>query len=183
MPIDRQRLVDIFGTLGAGLTKPTTICLIGSSPGIVSGQPDRQSLDIDVWRQQSNYDETEFRRACSEIGLLFDPRGELAPDAVYIQIVRPGTVRMPETFDVEVLGQFGNLTVVMPTPALLSAAKLARGEPRDIEDVVWWAKERALSIDEIQAAVGKLPDPHQREKASENMVLVEVIVANERTHK
>lgn len=183
MPIDRQRLVEIFEALGAGLTKPTTICLIGSSPGIVSGQPDRQSLDIDVWRQRSSYDETEFRRVCSEVGLLFDPRGELAPDAVYIQIVRLGTVRMPESFDVEMLGQYGHLTVVMPEPALLSAAKLARGEPRDVEDVVWWMKERALSIDEIQAATGKLPDTTQREKAAENMVLVEVIVANERTNK
>jgi len=46
--------------LGQKLAKPATICLIGSSPGIVSGQPDRQSADIDIWRQSSVYDETEL---------------------------------------------------------------------------------------------------------------------------
>jgi hypothetical protein len=180
MPIDRRRLIEIFDALGAGLSKPATLCLIGSSPGIVLGQPERQSLDIDVWRQRSNYDETELRRACDRLGLLFDPRDEMRPDAVYIQIIRPGMVRLPEDFDVEVLGQYGNLTVVMPAPALLSAAKLARGEPRDIEDVVWWVKERALSGDEVRDAAGRLPDPRQREKAADNMIFVDMIVGDER---
>jgi hypothetical protein len=119
-----------------------------SSPGIVSGQPDRQSADIDIWRQSSVYDETELRKACRELGILFDPKGELGPDEIYFQIARSGVVDLPAGFDVEVLGQYGNLTVAMPQPALLSAAKLARGEPRDIEDVTWWIKERTLNMDE-----------------------------------
>ncbi len=61
-----------------------------------------------------------------------------------------------------------------PAPALLAAAKLARGEPRDIEDVAWWTKERALVLDEIKAAISSLPEPHQREAASENIVMVEL---------
>ena len=177
MPIDRECLMGIFDALGQKLTKPTTICLIGSSPGIVSGQPDRQSSDIDVWRQRSAYDETELRRACQELGLLFDPKGELDPDALYIQIIQPGIVKLPTDFPVEILGRYGMLTVAMPVPALLSAAKLVRGDPRDIEDVAWWVKARALSLDEIREAIGSLPDPTQREAASENAVLVELLVA------
>jgi hypothetical protein len=180
MTIDRDRLVQIFGMLGQKLAKPTTICLIGSSPGIVSGQPDRQSADIDVWRQRSIYDETEFRRACQELGLLYDPKDELDPGAIYVQIVQPGIVKLPQDFKVEILGQYGNLTVAMPDPALLSAAKLVRGDPRDIEDIAWWVKERALDLDEIRAAIGSLPDATQREAASENIFLVELVVANER---
>ena len=180
MPIDRECLMGIFDALGQKLTKPTTICLIGSSPGIVSGQPDRQSSDIDVWRQRSAYDETELRRACQELGLLFDPKGELDPDAIYVQIVQPGVVKLPLDFQVEVLGRYGALTVAMPMPALLSAAKLVRGDPRDIEDVAWWVKERALNLDEIRAAVHSLPDLSQREAANENIVLVELVVADER---
>src|SRR6266852_4880474 len=133
MTIDRERLIAIFDALGQKLVKPATICLIGSSPGIVSGQPERQSADIDIWRQGSAYDETELRQACRELGILFDPKGELDPDAIYVQIVRPGVVELPAAFDVEILGQYGQLTVAMPEPALLSAAKLARGDPRDIE--------------------------------------------------
>jgi hypothetical protein len=179
MTIDRERLRSIFDALGQKLTKPTIICVIGSSPGIASGQPDRQSSDIDVWRQRSVYDETELRRACQELGLLFDPRGELDPDAIYIQVVQPGIVKLPPDFQVEVLGQYGVLTVVMPAPALLSAAKLVRGDPRDVEDVAWWVKERAMSLDEIRAAIGSLPDASQREAANENIVLVELVVADE----
>jgi hypothetical protein len=68
----------------------------------------------------------------------------------------------------------------MPNPALLSAAKLVRGDPRDIEDVAWWVKERALDLDEIRAAIGSLPDASQRESARENIFLVELVVANGR---
>jgi hypothetical protein len=183
MMIDRDRLVRIFDELGGKLVKPTTICIIGSSPGIASGQLDRQSADIDVWRPRSAYDETEFRRACQELGLLFDPTGELDPDVIYFQIVQPGVVRLPADFNVEVLGQYGTLTITMPEPALLSAAKLVRGEPRDIEDVAWWVKKRALDLDQIRAAVGSLPDPAQREAASENIVLIELFVTSERKPK
>jgi hypothetical protein len=157
--------------LGQRLGKPATICLIGSAPGIVSGQPERQSQDIDVWRQGSDYDETELRRACQELGILFDPREELAPDAIYLQIVQPGIVKLPQPFKLEFLGRYGNLTLTMPEPALLAAAKLARGEARDVEDVAWWIKERALDLREISAAIASLPDSLQREAAIGNIVL------------
>jgi hypothetical protein len=75
------------------------------------------------------------------------------------------------------------LTVAMPAPTLLSAAKLVRGDPRDIEDIAWWIKERALSLDEIRAAIGSLPDPSQREAANENIVLLELVIASERKPK
>lgn len=179
MSIDRNRLTQIFDELGRRLKKPTTICVIGSSPGIVSGQPERQSPDIDVWRQKSTFDETDFREACEALGLMFDPKGELDPGAIYVQIVRPGAVRLPRNFDVEVLGQYGALTVIMPDPALLSAAKLVRGTPRDVEDMVWWVKERALRLDDIVAAIEGLPDSAQRATATANVVLVELVAGND----
>jgi hypothetical protein len=55
---------------------------------------------------------------------LYDPKDELDPDAVYVQIVQPGIVKLPLDFKVEILGRYGNLTVAMPDPALLSAVKL-----------------------------------------------------------
>ncbi len=70
----------------------------------------------------------------------------------------------------------------MPEPALLSAAKLVRGDPRDVEDVAWWVRERALDLDQIRAAIGSLPDAAQREAASENIFLVELVMANERKY-
>jgi hypothetical protein len=43
MAIDRDRLVRLFDELGQRLAAPATISLIGSTPGIVLDQPDRQS--------------------------------------------------------------------------------------------------------------------------------------------
>ena len=108
-------------------------------------------------------------------GFCMIPKDELDAGAIYVQIVQPGIVKLPQDFKVEILGQYGNLTVAMPEPALLSAAKLVRGDPRDIEDVAWWVKERALDLDEIRAAIGSLPDAAQREAASENIFLVELV--------
>jgi hypothetical protein len=183
MPIDRDRLVRIFDQIGQQLTSPSTICIIGSAPGIVSGQPERQSQDIDVWRQRSDYDDTQFRRACEELGLLFDPQGEIDPKATYVQIIQPGIVKLPRDFTIEVLGRYGALTVVMPEPALLSAAKLERGDQRDIEDVAWWVKARALNLDDIRAAIESLPDESQRETATENMILVGLVARTGREPK
>lgn len=177
MVVDRSKLIQVFEDLGKRLAKPATICLIGSAPGIASGQPDRQSQGIDVWRGKSHFDETDFRAACTDLGLLYDPKDELTPDAVYVQIVRPGVVRLPRDFDVEVLAQYGNLSVVMPPAALLSAERLVRGDVRDIEDVAWWVKDRALDLDEIRTAITTLPDALQREKAIDNIVFVDLIVA------
>jgi len=178
MGFDRKGLLEIFETLGRVLPKPTTICVIGSSPAIASGQPDRQTPDIDIWRQKSSYDETAFRKACEVAGILFDPRGEhLDPGAIYVQVVRKGVVDLPSDFEVEVVGEFGNLRVVMPAPSLLVAAKLARGTPRDVEDAAWWMMDRALTADNIRAAIGALPNPIQRETASENVVLVDLVSA------
>jgi hypothetical protein len=86
MTIDRERLMRIFDALGQKLTRPATICVIGSSPGIVSGQPDRQSADIYIWRQRSAYDETELRRACQELGLV-SQREAASENMVLVELV------------------------------------------------------------------------------------------------
>ena len=42
-----------------------------------------------------------------------------------------------------------------------------------------WLRSRTPDLDEIRAAIGSLPDATQREAASENIFLVELVVANE----
>jgi hypothetical protein len=70
-----------------------------------------------------------------------------------------------------------------PEPALLSAAKLERGDQRDIEDVAWWVKARALNLDDIRTAIESLPDESQRETATENMILVGLVARTGREPK
>jgi hypothetical protein len=44
MAIDRDRLVRIFDELGQRLAAPATICVIGSTPGIVLGALDHERI-------------------------------------------------------------------------------------------------------------------------------------------
>jgi hypothetical protein len=173
--IDAEQLAGIFAALGDALARPASLCLIGSTPGIMSGQPGRQTADIDVWHAASDYDAGDLARACRDIGLLYDPREELEAGAVYIQVVRPGIVRLPTDFDLEVIGTFGRLRAVMPPPAILVAAKLVRGTDTDIHDVAWWVRDRDLRVQEVAAAIQNLPDSRGREAAAENLTFVRLI--------
>ena len=126
MAIDATTVVEIFQRLGAALQRPTLLCLIGSTPGIACGQTERQTPDVDVWLPASEFDTGDLARACREAGILFDPKGMVEPDQIYIRVVRPGIVRLPADFAPEAIGKFGNLTVAMPPPEHLVAAKLVR---------------------------------------------------------
>src|SRR5258708_4106148 len=102
----------------------------------------------------------------------------VADTAASARAAPPSDPRLPDLpagVEVELVGEFGNLRVVVPDPRLLVAAKLARGTPRDVEDAAWWMRERALTADDIRRAIGALPDPVQRETASGNVVLVELV--------
>jgi len=174
--IDADRLRQLFAGLGELLAEPTTLCLIGSAPAIASGQTDRQTADIDIWHAQSKYDAGDLEQACQGLGVLYDPRGELDPDAIYLQIVRPGLVQLPPDFDVESLGRYGQLDIVMPAPEIIVAAKLVRATAVDILDAVWWVRHRNLEAGQIEESVESLPEGRSRETASENLPLLRLTV-------
>jgi hypothetical protein len=175
MAIERKKLEDLFQKLGAELNSTATLCIFGSAPAILLGQPSRQTQDVDVWHPKSNYDAGELARACAATGVLYDPTGELDPDAVYLQIVRPGIVALPGNFDTEVIARYGRLTVVMPSPAVLSAAKLVRASENDINDIVWWVRHRSIGIKQLEHAIQQLPSQRHRETAEENLVFVTLV--------
>lgn len=133
-----------------------------------------------MWHPASDYDAGELARACREAEILFDPRGDLDPEAIYLQIVRPGVVSLPPVVSPEVVGRFGLLTVTMPPPSVIAAAKLTRASARDLEDVAWWVRERSLDLDEVSDAIGAMPRAIDRETALDNMVLVELVTLRDR---
>lgn len=79
----------------------------------------------------------------------------------------------------ETIGVFGNLTVKMPYPELLAAAKLVRGSEIDIDDIVWWINQRGFDISDIELAVSRLPRENHRETAKENLVLAQLVVGGD----
>ncbi|MFC3694629.1 DUF6036 family nucleotidyltransferase [Chenggangzhangella methanolivorans] len=179
MPIEASTVEDLFAKIGSALQTPTTLCVIGSTPGIATGQKERQTPDIDVWFAGSSFDAAELSKVCRDIGVLYDPKGEIDPDKIYIQIIRPGIVQLPNDFETETIGRYGQLIVIMPTPDLLAAAKLVRSSPADVQDVVWWVKQRGIDLSDIELAIKKLPRPSDREAASENLVFVELTTSRE----
>ncbi len=177
MALKRDQLFEVFERIGAALQRPATLCLIGSAPAILAGQPERQTTDIDVWRPHSLYDEGDLARACRAADVLFDPKGEIDPDTVYLQIVTPGIVALPPGFEREELGKFGNLTIVMPPPEVIAASKTLRFSDVDLADIVWWFKARALQMKNVEAEVRKLKKPKSElEDAAANLTVVQVLL-------
>ncbi|MDP9124531.1 MAG: hypothetical protein M3N82_08015 [Pseudomonadota bacterium] len=175
MAIERKKLEEIFDKLGRSLTQPATLCIFGSAPAILLGQPSRQTQDIDIWHPQSNYDAGDLSRACASAGILYDPTDELDPDAVYLQIVRPGVVALPPNFETEMIGRYGMLTVLMPTPVVLSTAKLVRASDNDVSDIVWWVRQRSITFKQIESMIDQLANPMQQETARDNLVFVRLV--------
>lgn len=91
--IDKGTIDHFLSELGKHLTLPTQLCVIGSGAAILSGQPDRQTPDLDIWHQQSDFDSGDLRQACEACGMLYDPKEDVDPDAVYLQIIRPALFR------------------------------------------------------------------------------------------
>jgi hypothetical protein len=173
--IDKDTVEKLLIAIGNSLLNPTTLCVIGSTPSILFGQPERQTPDIDIWFPRSDFDVGDLKRACEQAGLVYDPKDEIDPDAVYLQMVRPGFVALPANFEVEIIGRYGNLRLVMPPPDLIVASKLARGSDSDIEDAVWWVRGRDLSDEQIALTIDQLPTAASRNAARENFVLVQLV--------
>jgi hypothetical protein len=178
MALERKALEAVFEKLGKNLTQPATLCIFGSSPAILLGQPSRQTQDIDIWHPASDYDSGDLARACASAGVLYDPKSEVAPDAVYLQIVRPGVVALPPEFETEKIGRYGFLTVVMPTPVVLSTAKLVRGTENDVNDIVWWTRQRSITLRQLERMIEHLADPIDQETARDNLVFVRLITGD-----
>ena len=175
MNINREKLREILTRMGQALKRPTALCLIGSAPGILAGQMDRNTADIDVWRPMSKYTDDDLEAACAEAGLRFDPKGDVDDDDIYIQIVEPGIVALPENFEPYVAATFGNLDIVIPPASAIAASTLVRASPQDVEDIGWWMRHRALTVDEIAAAIRQISVPSDRETAMENLVYVRLL--------
>jgi len=170
--INRATVDKILESIGENLKRPATLCVIGSTSSIITGQPERQTPDIDIWFPKSSFDVGDLRQACEASGLLYDPKGEVDPEDIYLQVIRPGLVSLPAEFSPELIGRYGNLTLVMPPPEVVVAAKLARAIESDLEDAVWWVRGRDLSEEQIVDAIEMIPNPRNRETARENLVMI-----------
>jgi hypothetical protein len=177
--VDKEKIEELFVKLSDGLKRSTRLCLFGSSPAVFLGQPSRQTQDLDVWRPGSTYDATDLKRVMDELGVLWNPMSPPKQGQLYMQVVQPGVVNFPHRLETAPVYQKGNLTVVMPTPVLLSAAKLVRASPRDIQDICWWMQARSISLRQLeQNGINRLENAEQRERARRELVTVRLHMAS-----
>ncbi len=172
--LNREQWEEKLAALGAGfraLNAEARLEIIGAWPVIDAGMPERTSLDLDIWMPGSQVDRGALRAACATAGLDFDPMGET--NRAYIQLVRPGIVEMPRHTAQEA-GTWGGLTITVPPPAALAAAKLVRAADKDLADIFFLCSRHAISREAVAAFVETIPDPAQRQTARENLVYLGV---------
>jgi len=108
-----------------------------------------------------------------DLGVLWNPMSPPRTGQLYMQVVQPGIVNFPYRLETAPVFQRGLLTVVMPTPVLLSAAKLVRASPKDIQDICWWMQARSITLRQLeQNGVNRLENAEQRERARRELVTV-----------
>jgi hypothetical protein len=122
----------------------------------------------------SAFDPGDMRQAVEGAGLRYDPRGEINANEIYLQVLRPGITMYPAEFPTEPLGTYGDLGVEMPPPALIVATKLSRATESDLEDVAWWVDHADIAREDIENAIGLIPQRRHREEATANLVFIDI---------
>lgn len=166
-----ERIAEALPSEGA----PVRLCLVGSAACLLEAMPGRASRDLDVWQPGSDFDRLELKRAVEAAGLLFDPRDTLAPDRPYVQIITPGPSQAGN-FTPVLWARMGRLHVYLPPWPNLIASKLARGDERDVEDILFLAGKHRVSVSAVKACAETMPEP-ARQHVLENLVYLEIIKA------
>lgn len=175
--LDRIEWMETLDRISLSLrNQPTNLTLIGSGAAILSGQPSRTSMDLDVWKPTSRFSRAALRQACEDAGILFDPKGEDTGDTPYIQVVEPGIVQVGEfdENDIETVEDFDDLQISRPPVENIIASKLLRATPKDLEDIAYLISAHEPEIATIHAIVETFP-AGKRSIARENLIYLEVL--------
>lgn len=154
--------------IGNALQKPAKLTVIGSVISMSMGQAARMTMDVDVWRKASKFDNADLRQACEKAGVDFDPQGYVTADKLYVQLVDPGIVQLGVFDETETICQYGNLTISRPPIENIIASKMVRGEGKDYDDSVFLMRRCRIDDDQVRQAIESIKDSFSRETAMEN---------------
>ena len=173
--LDRNAWLEKLETIAEKLGSagpPVRLCLVGSAACLLEAMPGRSSRDLDVWQPASDFDRLELKRAVVAAGLLFDPQDLLEPDQPYVQVLSPGPSQTGD-FTGRLWGRMGRLEIYLPPWENLIASKLVRGDPKDVEDVLFLVGKHSVDIASVRRCVESLPLA-AREQALENLVYLDI---------
>lgn len=174
--LDRDAWLGVLERIAEALPaegSPVRLCLVGSAACLLEAMPGRSSRDLDVWQPESDFDRLELKRAVEAAGLLFDPRTELIPDMPYVQLISPGPSQTGR-FKPVLWARMGMLHIYLPPWPNLIASKLARGDERDVEDVLFLATRHGVTAEAVSDCAELMPEP-ARQQVLENLVYLRIL--------
>lgn len=160
--------------LASHLQRPTSLCIIGSGPGIIGGQPNRVSIDLDTLQRASHFAYSDMKQACEKSGLLFNPQDEIDPNQPYIQIIEEGKVQVGRFTEVTDVMREGGLVVIRPPMENIVASKLLRASDKDFADVAYLVETYGVTRQGVEKVLKHFP-ADKREQAAENLVFLDAI--------
>ena len=173
---DRDRWMLILEQVASELGNerpPLQLCLIGSAACLFAGMELRTTEDLDIWQPASDFDLIELKHAAETSGLSFNPKGILAPDQPYLQLVDPGIVQVGNFTPVRIF-KIGRLIISRPPIENIIASKLTRATSKDIEDIQFLRHHFQPDFTEIKHIVLTFPKA-KRDIATENFVYLEIL--------
>lgn len=150
---------------------PTELCLIGGAACVISGQPGRTSMCLEVLSKKSRFVLSDLKRAVEAVGLDFDPqeKGKLPCVKLVSEGVQVGTFRKTVT-----LVKKGRLRLIAPPPQNLIASTLVQVTPENIEDAAYLLSTFKIGSAAVASVIKNFPDP-ARVSAEKNMIYINVL--------
>ena len=169
----KDKVVEVLSNIASHLKGEAKLVLIGSTVGILLGQEERMTVDIDVWMRDSDFDYGDLKQACEKAGVTFDPTSYDEPKEFYLQIVREGVCQVGD-FDKEVkIMRFGKMLVASPPIENIIASKMTRASEDDIKDSVFLMAVGNVAIEDVKRVINTFVG-EDRNLAMENLVFLEM---------
>lgn len=161
--MDALKLRQIFEKLDGVLELPTELLIRGGAAVLAHGLEQRVTMDIDVL-PSSTFVEADLRRACTAVGIGFNPSEKDFAEQDYLEVVPEETLVLPRPdpergYNTVFRGR--RLTVKAPPAADLVISKLKRLDPEDVADIAFLIRHFRLDRAELESSFARLPQRFQ----------------------
>jgi hypothetical protein len=141
---DLQRF---FATVGARLTQPASIHILGGSALVLLGRS-RRTLDLDfAGSDLPSGERGELRERLEQGAAEMKVAIEPIPFEQFVPLPSDAATRH------RYVGQFGKLTVYVFDPYSIALSKVERGFKTDIDDVVFMLRHRIIALSALETCV------------------------------
>lgn len=157
------------------------LTITGGGSVMYMGLEGRTTMDIDIVRKSSQFDEGALKTAVVDAGLMWNPTSDGEPESPFVQIIEEDNPiallgRYRSTIDLPDAPQLSNISLKSIPPENIVASKLDRMNLKDEKDIRFLVdKYPEMSTSQIKTAIESFPVASSKNKALENFVIVQVM--------